>query len=290
MKILVFGEIIWDVYPNHSVIGGAPLNFAGHCAICGHDSFLFSSVGKDDLGTTALNALHDFHINADFIQRCDKKTGQCLVTLDENAIPSYYVVPDVAYDNISNPDTEKINREKFDAFYFGTLAQRKDTSRQALLRILKACTFKEIFCDLNLRDGCYDEQSVKNCLEYATVLKFSDEEMPRLEVYDFWRKTSQNSIIKELFSAYPQIKVVLLTKGKEGACVYTRDGRTYTISSTPCQVVSTVGAGDSFSAVWLSRYLDGDDEKTAALVASKVSGYVVSVVDALPRYDIASFL
>ena len=28
--VLVFGEIIWDVYPDKSCIGGAPLNFAAH--------------------------------------------------------------------------------------------------------------------------------------------------------------------------------------------------------------------------------------------------------------------
>ncbi len=32
MKILSFGEIIWDVYEDKKCIGGAPFNFAAHCA------------------------------------------------------------------------------------------------------------------------------------------------------------------------------------------------------------------------------------------------------------------
>ena len=30
MKLLSFGEIIWDVYPDEKYLGGAPLNFAAH--------------------------------------------------------------------------------------------------------------------------------------------------------------------------------------------------------------------------------------------------------------------
>ena len=32
MKFLVFGEIIWDLYPDKKCIGGAPFNFAAYTA------------------------------------------------------------------------------------------------------------------------------------------------------------------------------------------------------------------------------------------------------------------
>ncbi len=290
MKILSFGEIIWDVYPEYNVIGGAPLNFAGHCAMGGHDAFMLSAVGNDELGDKALSALGEFGVKSEFVIKNNKKTGQCTVTLDERGVPSYNVLTDVAYDNIAGVDTEKINREHFDAFYFGTLAQRNAMSRATLEMILSECSFGEIFCDLNLRDGCYDEKSVKNCLENATVLKFSEEEAPRLDIYGFWHKMCADNIINALFSAYKQIKVILFTKGGEGACVYTRDGKAYEIPAVGDKVVSTVGAGDSFGAAWLGRYLSGDGERVAAEVASRVSGYVVSVVEALPKYRIDGFL
>ncbi len=290
MKILTFGEIIWDVYPKHSVIGGAPLNFAGHCVMGGHDAFMLSAVGNDELGDKALSALGEFGVKSEFVIKNNKKTGQCIVTLDEQGVPSYNVLTDVAYDNITDVDVEKLNREHFDAFYFGTLAQRNAMSRATLEKILSECSFGEIFCDLNLRDGCYDGKSIKNCLEYATILKFSEEESPRLDVYAFWQTLCADNIINSLFSSYKQIKVILFTKGKEGACVYTRDGKAYEIPAVGDKVVSTVGAGDSFGAAWLGRYLLGDDERVAAEIASRVSGYVVSVVEALPKYNILDFI
>ncbi len=289
MKILSFGEIIWDVYPDKSAIGGAPLNFAGHCAAGGLESYLLSAVGRDVLGEEALQKLQDVEVQTDFVLQNDRPTGQCIVTLDARRVPSYRVLPDVAYDRIAGVDPDKINAVRFDAFYFGTLAQRCETSRTTLETVLSECTFKEIFCDLNLRDGCYDEKSVENCLKYATVLKFSEEELPRLDEFPLWQALGKE-IFAALFDNYPQLKVILFTKGKDGADIYTKDGTVASVPAVGDKVVSTVGAGDSFGAAWLARYLAGDDVKRSAEIASRVSGYVVSVVEALPKYNISSFI
>ncbi len=290
MKILTFGEIIWDIYPEYRVIGGAAFNFAGHCVMSGHEGFILSAVGNDELGDLAVKELDSSGVRTDFVFRSNKNTGQCIVSLDCGGVPSYNVLVDTAYDNIFVTDTEKINSEHMDAFYFGTLAQRCTVSRESLEKILADCSFREIFCDLNLREGCYDEKSITNCLEHATVLKFSEEEVPKLEAYEFWRRIQDDGLIKTLFSTYRQLKTVLFTKGGDGACIYTRDGRKYDVAAVGDKVISTVGAGDAFGAVWFSRYMFGDGEKTAAEIASRVSGYVVSVVEALPRYRISDFV
>ena len=49
MKLLSFGEVLWDVYPDARFIGGAPMNVAAHMAKQGHDSYLLSAVGNDEL-------------------------------------------------------------------------------------------------------------------------------------------------------------------------------------------------------------------------------------------------
>ena len=57
MKALVFGEIIWDVYPDGAVLGGAPFNFCAHCVQCGGKGALLSAVGRDERGAQARTAL-----------------------------------------------------------------------------------------------------------------------------------------------------------------------------------------------------------------------------------------
>ena len=44
MKILTFGEILWDIFPHDAVIGGAPLNFAAHTVRCGAEGYILSAL------------------------------------------------------------------------------------------------------------------------------------------------------------------------------------------------------------------------------------------------------
>ena len=122
MKLLSFGEIIWDVFPTVSHIGGAPLNFAAHAAMQGADSYILSSVGCDDLGKRAVKEITALGVNTAFVTVCYRPTGPCIVTLDENAVPTYKILADTAYDLIEAPSAEAL--ADFDVLAFGTLALR----------------------------------------------------------------------------------------------------------------------------------------------------------------------
>ena len=288
-KILAIGEIIWDIYPDKQVIGGAPLNFAAHATLCGAQSAILSAVGNDKLGENALDILADFGVSAQFIKRNQHPTGQCLVTLDQNAVPSYRVLENVAYDNISitENDLEQIKQEKYDALYFGTLIQRAEVSEKAVQEVVKACSFQEIICDVNLRPNCYNEASVAFCLENATVLKVSIEEEPILRSFGKYQPSGDRpcDIAKALCESFKNLKIVIVTLGKEGSYAYdARNEKGYTQCSIGETVVSTVGAGDSFAAAWLTSYLDGKPIEVCMKKAAEVSGFVVAHTEAVPKY------
>lgn len=288
-RILSFGEIIWDIYSTDKLIGGAGLNFTAHCAKCGADSFMFSAVGDDDLGLSAKAAISGFGVDQRFIKSSKKSTGQCIVTLDEKGVPSYNVLSDVAYDNIpvTDDNIEEINKLGFDALYFGTLIQRSPVSRASLHKLCSTCSFKEKICDVNLRNGCYDSDSARFCLENATVLKISIEEEPQLRSLDLYEcgGNSPENIAKAISSKYPQIKYLIITLGGDGAFVYCSDDcHSFYESARPVKVSSTVGAGDSFIAAWATFYLSGYSPKSATKKAVDLSGFVVSKTDAIPSY------
>ena len=56
IKTLCIGEILWDIFPDKKVWGGAPANFIFHTAEFGADATAFSALGKDDLGNELLDA------------------------------------------------------------------------------------------------------------------------------------------------------------------------------------------------------------------------------------------
>ena len=286
-KILSFGEIIWDVYENESLIGGAPLNFAAHAKRCGGESFLISAVGDDSLGKNAVSIIKDLNIDNRFVKTNEFATGKCEVSLNEDGIPSYKVLENTAFDNIalSDADIAEIKELNFDALYFGTLIQRNPTSKSALEKLCNLCTFREIICDINLRQNCYDKASAKFCLENATILKISDEEEPILRDLRLYSvaDTSYEKIGNAITSAFPNIKILIITLGEKGSFVFEQQTQSgFLCPGEKVKVASTVGAGDSYIAAWCASYLSGESILTATKKATKLSAYVVSHKDAIP--------
>ncbi len=285
MKIIALGEIIFDVFNGEAEIGGAPLNFCAHCAALGAEAALISAVGNDELGDRALNCLSSFGVETSFVQKNYSPTGMCVVTLD-NGIPTYEIKFDAAYFNtkITGELINGINRFNPDVFAFGTLIQRDLQLHDEIRIILKKCTFKEIFCDINLRSGCYDKDSCINCLENATILKLSSEEEPLLGNFGLYnRSADEKETVRNICEVYPNIRIVLYTKGESGSLIYDRSENTfYDIPCVEAEVVSTVGAGDSYSAAFLCEYFRSGDIEKAGLEGAKLSSYVVSHREAVP--------
>ena len=62
-KIVGLGEILWDVFPERKVLGGAPANFAYHISQFGFDGCAVSAIGNDPLGTEILDSLAQRQLN-----------------------------------------------------------------------------------------------------------------------------------------------------------------------------------------------------------------------------------
>lgn len=132
MKVLAFGEILWDIINGEAFLGGAPLNFAAHCAQCGNEAYIISRVGKDRLGDQALTLCRTFRVNNTFVQvDSSRPTGTVDVILAKGQ-PDYTIHENVAYDYIAADDIPDLQSYGFDVVYFGSLAQRSLKSSLAL--------------------------------------------------------------------------------------------------------------------------------------------------------------
>jgi len=288
MKILSFGEMLWDVYTDSALIGGAPLNLAAHAALQGAEAWAVTGLGTDELGEKALSIVKDFGINTDYITICNEKpTGRCLVTFDENSVPSYNLLDDTAYDFIKTPNIED---ESFDVLAFGTLSLRHENNIRTIKEIISMGVCKNIYCDLNIRPPFYSEDTIRLCLENATIAKISDEELPVVLDAIGMKEKSVNNAMPILAEKYPQLKLILITCGEKGAFLYnTTEKKEYYTPVTKTEFVSAVGAGDSFGATFLVALHDGKSIPDCLSIASKVSAFVVSKADAVPKYDINNF-
>lgn len=280
MKILCFGEILWDVYPEKAVIGGAALNFAGHFVKNGGDAYMISAVGNDELGRSAIEVTENLKINSKYISVLNEQTGKCLVTLDSNGVPSYNLLNNVAYDFIGG----EVN-DNFDALYFGTLALRNEYNRKSLKKLLKNNNFGEIICDVNIRAPFYSDDTVTLCAKTASIIKISDEELPVVTKILLGKELGYKEAAKEIAKKYNNLKTVIITLGAKGAYVLnSKTNESYEMAAPKTEVLSTVGAGDSFSAAFMYKYMSGEGIKAALENAIKVSAFVVANLEAIPEY------
>lgn len=243
---ICFGEILFDVFGDEHCIGGAPFNFAAHFAQLGGEVAMVSAVGDDELGHEALDFADQLGIGTSFIACLPGvPTGRCNVTL-ENGTPSYDILRDVAYDRIPVPALKK----SYNMIYFGTLSQRSSNSTTALDALLYSKAADEAFFDVNIRKTSCDYARINKLLEYTTILKFSREEA------GVFGSGELTEICRELAIAHKNIKLIIVTLDKDGAFVYDTHTGDFRFSRRPrATVVSTVGAGDGFSARFMYDYL-----------------------------------
>jgi len=283
MNITSIGEILFDIYPNHKRLGGAPLNFIYHIKKLTDNGNIISRVGKDVLGNKAINDLKHSGLSFDFIQHDNlHPTGMALVSVDEKGIPKFKIEPECAYDFIQlNEENGNLISADTDCLYFGTLAQRSEISRKTIQTFLK--TGLKYFTDLNLRQNFYNEEILNGSLSAADFVKVNYEEMHVLNDLLLQSEYSTERVAFELMDKY-DIKMIAVTRGKDGSSIF-ENGKRYDHSNIDLKVVDTTGAGDAFAAVLCVGYLHGLEIPYINKLANDFAIEICQFEGALPKYD-----
>lgn len=264
--VALFGEVLFDVFEDGAHLGGAPLNLAVHLHRLGAESLLISAVGTDASGDEALRQIRREGLSVAHIARTPQPTGAVTVTLDAAKVPSYRFAADCAYDHIPLPELDWTG---IDLFCFGTLAQRGEGSRATLKRLLAEARCR-VFCDVNLRQNFYSREILEHSLAAADLVKLNEDELPVIAaLFDL---EPECGVLAERFD----LEMVILTLGPAG-CEIFRDGRSFTSPACPVKVVSTVGAGDAFSAGFLRACLAGRGVEAAAMEGNRLAAKVASI-------------
>lgn len=279
-KVVGIGEILWDVFPEGKVLGGAPANFAYHATQLGLEGYAISAIGKDDLGEEVLEVLKGKPLQY-MLEETNYPTGTVKVTLNGNGIPEYEICENVAWDNIPLTAGMKELAKQADAVCFGSLAQRHQVSRstiQAFVGLVDTNALK-IF-DINLRQSFFNKAIIVDSLQMANVLKINEEELVRVaELLDI-TDVGERLVCQRLMDNY-DLKIVVLTRGENGSFVFSKDGSSF-LNTPKVKVADTVGAGDSFTGAFVAGLLNGDDIAKAHKRAVEVSAYVCTQKGAMP--------
>ena len=281
MKNIVvgLGEILWDVFPERKVLGGAPANFAYHVSQFGFNGYAVSAIGEDLLGKEILSSLEKKGLNY-LIESTDFPTGTVQVKLNSAGVPEYEICENVAWDNIPFTARTENLAKNTQTVCFGSLAQRSEVSRETIRKFIAAMSEDSLkIFDINLRLDFYTKEIIEESMRMANMMKINDDEVLKIAEIFGWEGDEQ-FICKKIMEDY-NFKVLILTKGTEGSFVFTPRQTSY--QPTPkIHVADTVGAGDSFTAAFVAAYLHGERIEDAHQLAVEVSAYVCQNHGAMP--------
>lgn len=276
-KIAAFGEVLWDLLPDASILGGAPFNFTYRINSLDNEGVMISAIGADALGRKALKAISELQISDQYIQiNPEYPTGTVNVFFDEFKNPDYEIIKNVAYDFVRlNDKLEKLILQ-VDCICFGTLAQRNSTSRQTLQKLLKNFKGKYRFYDLNLRKDCYSTENITSSLHNADILKLNKQEAYKLSDILWLNKEGLVELSLELIKIY-QLQYCVITLEEYGSLAVSSGGEVIYNPGFKVKLTDPLGAGDAFSAGFVDALLRGKSLKEAsesgnclgALVATK---------------------
>jgi fructokinase len=262
----IVGEVLFDVFPDgERVLGGAPFNVAWHLQAFGLRPLVVTRVGDDALGEEIASAMDAWGMDRAGVQvDPEAATGRVRVSLDDGG-PDFDILADQAYDRIDADDAVRAIASIVPAvLYHGSLIARSDSGRAALDALARAGD-APIFIDVNLRDPWWRRSTLNELLDRASRVKLNDDELGRLahapSPGDGLEATAEH------FAERHGLSQVVVTCGERGVVVWSDGRRLGARPPVPVDVVDTVGAGDAFSAVWITGAIRGWPVETTVVRA-----------------------
>jgi fructokinase len=281
--VIIWGEVLWDLFPDGAQLGGAPSNVAWHLGMAGGWARLVSRVGDDDDGRRAIARLGEV-CDTSLVQiDPERATGVVEVTV-ERGEPRYKLVADRAWERIACTDDVIGALGEASVLIYGTLAQRTAAGLEGWRAGMNAAHGRCLkVCDVNLRKTATEineSVAVLAALERADMVKVNDRELASLADWLGWADP-----IAELRK---RPRVVAVTHGADGATLYGPDAtaRPIHIPGTPAKSGGdNVGCGDAFLAILVHGMTLGWDFAQCGRAASRWAAAVAEVRGATPWFD-----
>jgi fructokinase len=180
-------------------------------------------------------------------------TGQVTVSFN-NGEPSYDIVADQAYDHVAyEPVKSAVQNHNHALLYHGTLVMRTEHTKRHIAALANDYRLP-VFVDVNLRAPWWQEQDVQNAITRAKWVKLNADELALVTGRNIANESQLMDATQVLFASH-DMEMLIVTLGAKGAlCLHSQGiarGKPVPVNN----LVDTVGAGDSFSAVMLAGIL-----------------------------------
>ena len=280
--VIIWGEVLWDRFPDGDQLGGAPANLAWHFGQAGGWGQLVTRVGDDDDGRRAIMKLEPF-VDTSLVQiDPERATGEVTVEL-VGGEPRYTLHAGRAWERIACTDAVKIAIDEAGVFVYGTLAQRTPEGLAAWREAVARARGTRV-CDLNLRPTDQnapapvgERLATDAAIAAADILKVNDKELATIHQWFGWADP-----IAHLRAS----RMVVVTHGAAGSTIYPQSGAPIEIPAFAARSGGdNVGCGDAYLALLVFGLTSGWSIEESGRAASRWAAAVASVRGATPVFD-----
>jgi fructokinase len=260
---LVCGEALYDVFPQgfsedgsltlKAVAGGSPLNIAVGMARMGLEVALATDLALDTLGEGLAMVLRREGVSDAFLRRTAPATALAMVSIDSSGGAAYNFVGLKEATYWPEPHAVQANADRVSGIHLGSIAMVMQQSAEPLVNTaLHLSGHAIVSFDPNVRlsvepDRARWRAATERACALSHIIKVSEDDLIAL----FGEGIVPDAICVEWLSSPTEL--VILTRGSQGATIFSRQSGNITVPSFETEVVDTVGAGDSYMAAVLSK-------------------------------------
>lgn len=264
---LVCGEALFDFFSENdasglaskvnfkAIAGGSPFNVAVGLRRLGVDVALFAGLSTDYLGRRLLQVLQEEGVRTDYLLDFAAPTTLAMVAVGANGSPHYSFRGEGCADRQLQPQHLPELGPEVRGVHIGSFSLVVQPIADTLLALVRRESGKRLISlDPNVRLNPQPDielwrSRIGELVTHADLIKVSDEDLNLL-----YPEQDPAQVIEGWLQH--RCQVVFLTRGGEGATVFSRVHGTWSVPAQPVQIADTVGAGDTFQAAliaWLTE-------------------------------------
>jgi fructokinase len=264
---LVCGEALFDFFSENDVnaqaskvnykaiAGGSPFNVAVGLRRLGIDVALFAGLSSDYLGRRLQQVLQKEGVRPDYLQDVDAPTTLAMVAVGADGSPHYSFRGEGCADRQLLPGHLPELGAEVRGLHIGSFSLVVQPIADTLLALVRRESGKRLISlDPNVRLNPEPNielwrERINTLVEHADLIKVSDEDLNLL-----YPERDPQSVIHGWLEHRCQL--VFLTRGGQGATVFSRRHGSWSAPACAVVMADTVGAGDTFQAAliaWLTE-------------------------------------
>ena len=265
---LVCGEALFDFFAQspesmatgqvdfRAIAGGSPFNVAVGLRRLGVDTALFAGLSTDYLGRRLKQVLVNEGVSTEYLHDLDAPTTLAMVALDASGSPAYSFRGEGCADRQLHGHHLPLLGPEVRGVHVGSFSLVVQPVGDTLLALVKRESGQRLISlDPNVRLNPEPDierwrQRISELIPYADVIKVSDEDLELL-----YPGQDAQQIARSWLNHRCQL--VFLTRGSQGASVFSREHGQRSVPASLVEVADTVGAGDTFQAAviaWLTGH------------------------------------